>query len=67
VQLQQVWVDPSVRGRGYGSRGMRDVCRLLLGTTPAVTLFVRSDNLPAIATYESIGMRKTLEYRSVLF
>jgi ribosomal protein S18 acetylase RimI-like enzyme len=67
VQLQQVWVDPSVRGRGYGSRGMRDVCRLLLGTTPAVTLFVRSDNRPAIATYESIGMRKTLEYRSVLF
>jgi uncharacterized protein len=67
VQLQQVWVDPSVRGRGYGARGMRDVCRLLLETTPTVTLFVRSDNAPAIATYESIGMRKTLEYRSVLF
>jgi predicted GNAT family acetyltransferase len=67
VQLQQVWVDPSVRGRGYGARGMRDVCRLLLGTTPTVTLFVRSENTAAIATYESIGMRKTLEYRSVLF
>jgi predicted GNAT family acetyltransferase len=46
---------------------MRDVCRLLLASTPAVTLFVRSENAPAIATYESIGMRKTLEYRSVLF
>jgi RimJ/RimL family protein N-acetyltransferase len=67
VQLQQVWVDPSLRGRGYGARGMRDVCRLLLASTPAVTLFVRSENAPAIATYESIGMRKTLEYRSVLF
>ena len=67
VQLQQVWVDPSLRGRGYGARGMRDVCRLLLETTPTVTLFVRSENTPAIATYESIGMRKTLEYRSVLF
>jgi predicted GNAT family acetyltransferase len=67
VQLQQVWVDPSVRRRGYGARGMRDVCRLLLETTPTVTLFVRSENTPAIATYESIGMRKTLEYRSVLF
>ena len=62
-----VWVDPSLRGRGYGARGMRDVCRLLLETTPTVTLFVRSENTPAIATYESIGMRKTLEYRSVLF
>ena len=30
VQVQQVWVDPDVRGRGYGARGMRDLCRLLL-------------------------------------
>jgi hypothetical protein len=27
VQIQQVWVDPSVRGRGYAQRGMRDLCR----------------------------------------
>jgi RimJ/RimL family protein N-acetyltransferase len=67
VQLQQVWVDPAVRGRGYGARGMRDACRLLLQTTPTVTLFVRRDNAPAIATYEAIGMTKRLEYRSVLF
>lgn len=67
VQLQQVWVDPEVRGRGYAGRGMRDLCRLLLATTPTVTLFVRSENAPAIALYESIGMRKALEYRTVLF
>jgi uncharacterized protein len=67
VQIQQVWVDPEVRGRGYASRGMRDLCRLLLQTTPTVTLFVRRDNTPAIALYESIGMKKALEYRSVLF
>ena len=67
VQLQQVWVDPEVRGRGYGARGMRDLVRLLLETTPTVTLFVRRENTAAIATYESIGMRRVLEYRSVLF
>jgi RimJ/RimL family protein N-acetyltransferase len=67
VQLQQVWVDPEARGAGNGSRGMRDLVRLLLETTPKVTLFVRSENAPAIATYESIGMRKVLEYRSLLF
>lgn len=67
VQIQQVWVDPEVRRRGYGARGMRDLVRLLLETTPTVTLFVRRENLPAIAAYESIGMRKVLEYRSLLF
>lgn len=67
VQLQQVWVDPEARGRGHGARGMRDLVRLLLETTPTVTLFVRAENAPAIATYERIGMRKVLEYRSILF
>ena len=30
VQIQQVWVDPEARGHGYGQRGLRDLCRLLL-------------------------------------
>lgn len=67
VQLQQVWVDPVARGRGYASRGLRDLCRLLLASTPTVTLFVRRENAPAIALYDAIGMRRVLEYRSVLF
>jgi uncharacterized protein len=67
VQVQQVWVDPAARGRGDGARGLRDLCRLLLETTPTVTLFVRRDNVPAIALYDAIGMRRVLEYRSVLF
>jgi ribosomal protein S18 acetylase RimI-like enzyme len=67
VQLQQVWVDPAARRRGYASRGLRDLCRLLLEQAPVVTLFVRSENAPAIALYEAIGMRRTSTYRSVLF
>ncbi len=61
-----MWVDPSVRRRGYGQRGMRDLCRLLLETTPVVTLFVRTDNGVAIRVYEAIGMRRALTYRSIL-
>ena len=30
VQLQQVWVDPSLRGRGFGRAGFADLCRELL-------------------------------------
>ncbi len=67
VQIAQVWTDPEARGRGYAARGMADLCRLLLATTPIVTLFVRTDNLAAIGLYEKIGMRRVLEYRSVLF
>jgi predicted GNAT family acetyltransferase len=67
VQLQQVWVDPAVRGRGDGLHGLADLCRLLLETTPVVTLFSRRENVPAIALYDALGMRRVLEYRSILF
>jgi ribosomal protein S18 acetylase RimI-like enzyme len=67
VQLQQVWVDTSVRRRGYGARGLQDLCRLLLDQVPTVCLFVRAENAPAIRLYETIGMEHVLDYRSLLF
>jgi hypothetical protein len=66
VQLQQVWVDPVARRRGNGGRGLRDLIGLLLASVPRVCLFVRAENAPAIALYESVGMRQVLYYRSVL-
>ncbi len=67
VQLQQVWVDPSVRNRGHAQRGMRDLCRRLLEHVPTVCLFVRAENAAAIRVYEAIGMRRTITYRSLIF
>jgi ribosomal protein S18 acetylase RimI-like enzyme len=67
VQLQQVWVDPGLRGRGFGKRGLADLCALLLDRVPAVCLFVRPENAPAIALYEAIGMRRVGAYRSLIF
>ncbi|MFO7572137.1 MAG: GNAT family N-acetyltransferase [Gaiellaceae bacterium] len=66
VQLQQVWVDPAARRRGYADQGLRDLIRRLLEQVPTVCLFVRSENLPAIRLYEKIGMEHVLDYRSVL-
>jgi GNAT superfamily N-acetyltransferase len=66
VQLQQVWVDPQVRNRGFAQRAMRHLCRLLLERVPTVCLFVRPENAPAIRVYEGIGMRQTISYRSLI-
>ena len=67
VQVQQVWVDPSERNKGYAKRGMRDLCRFLLQHVPAVCLFVRPENAPAIRVYEGIGMQRYGAYRSLIF
>src|SRR5262249_27824246 len=67
VQIQQVWVSPDVRNRGYAKRGMRALCAKLLEVAPVVCLFVRPENAPAIAVYEGIGMRHTISYRSLIF
>jgi RimJ/RimL family protein N-acetyltransferase len=67
VQLQQVWTDPPARGQGFAAQGLRDLIRLLLERVPAVCLFVRAENEVAIRLYERVGMRHTIDYRSVLF
>ena len=67
VQVQQVWVDPSERNKGYAKRGMRDLCRFLLKEVPTVCLFVRPENAPAIRVYEGIGMQRHGSYRSLIF
>jgi predicted GNAT family acetyltransferase len=67
VQLQQVWVDPAARRQRHATRGLSHLCRLLLEGTPAVCLFVRPENAPAIRLYDTIGMQRVGSYRSVLF
>ena len=48
-------------------RALADLCRMLLEQTPQVCLFVRPENEPALALYDSIGMRRTITYRSLIF
>ena len=39
----------------------------LLARVPAVCLFVRPENAPAIRVYDGVGMRRTINYRSLVF
>jgi predicted GNAT family acetyltransferase len=67
-QVQGVWVDPSLRGRGLSVAGMAAVVDLALAdAAPLVSLYVNDYNVAAIAAYRRVGFRETGTFMSVLF
>ena len=55
-QVQGVWVDPSLRGRGLSVPGMAAVVAACLrDVAPAVSLYVNDFNDPARRAYERVG------------
>ena len=56
------------RARATAQRGLRDLCRLLLGSTPYVTLFVRTENAPGDRALRlDRDASRVGRYRSLLF
>jgi hypothetical protein len=67
-QVQGVWVDPSVRGRGLSVSGMAAVVAACLrDLAPAVSLYVNDFNAPARRSYERVGFKEVGTFASVLF
>jgi predicted GNAT family acetyltransferase len=67
-QVQGVWVDPSVRGRGLSVSGMAAVVAACLrDVAPAVSLYVNDFNAPARRSYERVGFKEVGTFASVLF
>jgi len=64
IQLPQIWLiggvytDPEHRNRGYATLATSAITEEALKMAEAAALFARSDNHPAIRTYEKIGYRK---------
>ncbi len=56
-----VYTDPEHRNKGYATLATSAVTEEALGKAEAAALFVRSDNYPAIKSYEKIGYRKICE------
>ena len=66
-QIQGVWVDPRLRGRGIGTAALAAVLRHALTLAPTVSLYVNSFNTPARRMYEALGMRQVATLSTVLF
>jgi predicted GNAT family acetyltransferase len=67
-QVQGVWVDPQLRGRGLSVAGMATVVEECLRTlAPVVSLYVNDFNEPARRSYERVGFREVGTFTSVLF
>ncbi|MFG2078352.1 GNAT family N-acetyltransferase [Nonomuraea maritima] len=67
-QIQGVWVDPELRGRGHAVAGMAAVVEATLGCfAPVVTLYVNDFNASARAVYRKVGFHEVDTFMSVLF
>lgn len=67
-QVQGVWVDPELRGRGLSEAGMAAVVNLCLrDLAPVVSLYVNDFNTAARRAYERVGFRQVGTFASILF
>ncbi len=67
-QIQGVWVDPQLRGRGISNGGMAAVVMQAQATiAPLVSLYVNDFNAPARASYRKVGFAEVGAFMSVLF
>ncbi len=67
-QVQGVWVEPSLRGRGLSVPGMAAVvASCLRDVAPAVSLYVNDFNAPARRAYERVGFVEVGRFASILF
>lgn len=64
-QVQGVWLDPSLRGRGLATSAMAAVVELARTIAPTVSLYVNDYNRPARATYARVGFVDVGEFATI--
>jgi predicted GNAT family acetyltransferase len=64
-QVQGVWLEPELRGRGLAAAAMAAVVRLARKVVPTVSLYVNDYNLPARATYARVGFSEVGEFATI--
>lgn len=67
AQIQGVWMDPRLRGRGLAPAAMTGVLELMRDRYPQVSLYVNDFNAAAIRTYERCGFVQVGTFATVHF
>ncbi len=68
AQIQGVYVDPALRGRGLASHGMAAVVEAIRSEiAPVASLYVNEWNLPARRAYEKAGFVESGRFTTVMF
>ncbi len=66
-QVQGVWLDPELRGRGMAAPAMAAVVNLARTVTPTVSLYVNDFNTPARRAYLRVGFAPVGEFATILY
>lgn len=67
AQVQGVWIDPALRGRGLAAPAMAAVTDAITGSGRTASLYVNDFNTPALATYRRCGYSERGVFTTVLF
>jgi hypothetical protein len=66
-QVQGVWVDPAMRGRGLAAPAMAAVVRMARTITPTVSLYVNDFNTRARRAYRRVRFAPVGEFATILY
>lgn len=66
-QVQGVWVDRRLRGRGLAAPAMAAVTNAIIGSGRVAALYVNDFNAPALATYRRCGYTERGVFTTVLY
>ena len=67
AQIQGVWLDPALRGRGLSEPAMAAVTEYVLADYPVACLYVNDFNTRAIRCYQRVGYEQVGEFATVLY
>jgi predicted GNAT family acetyltransferase len=67
AQIQGVWLEPSLRGRGASVPAMAAVTEYVLADYGQACLYVNDFNTPAVRSYLRVGFEQVGELATVLY